>query len=283
MASVRRQRSWSLATCALITALAAGCAATPVGSLTAPSPVIASQGVPSQAPTASTAAVATATATTRPTPTPLPTTFKRPTDMATDGACEEPHPCLGLISVGRHHSQLFTPGFGFTMPERGWQNLAMSPGNVSLRPIDAPGDEIGFFTHGKLTKTDGTLDFSVPLTVDGITGWFVSHPDLVVTEPANVTVGGLDGKRFTLTSAPSSTAHYPPDCPVLTCVNLWKAQGATWQWDWGIGSSEKQRMDVLAAKDGVVLVIVDSLDGTTYDSLIKTADKVLSTVTFDKP
>ena len=37
----------------------------------------------------------------------------------------------------------------------------------------------------------------------------------------------------------------------------------------------------LAAKDGVVLVIVDSLDGTTYDSLTKKADAILSTVKFD--
>ena len=49
-----------------------------------------------------------------------------------------------------------------------------------------------------------------------------------------------------------------------------------------LSDSEKQRMDVLATKDGVVLVIVDSLDGTTYDSLVKKADTILSTVTFDK-
>ena len=41
-------------------------------------------------------------------------------------------------------------------------------------------------------------------------------------------------------------------------------------------------MDVLAARDGVVLVIVDSLDGTTYDSLVKKADAILATVAFDK-
>jgi len=31
-----------------------------------------------------------------------------------------------------------------------------------------------------------------------------------------------------------------------------------------------------------VLIIVDSIDGTTYDSLVKKADTILSTVTFDK-
>jgi hypothetical protein len=179
-------------------------------------------------------------------------------------------------------SHLFEPGFSFTMPETGWENVGMTPGEIALFNLDDPGDEIVFFTHGRLTKTDGTLDFSVPLTVDGITGWFVAHPDLSVERPTDVTVGGLTGKRITYTAAPTSTAHYPRDCPVATCVSLWDAQGATWGWDWGIGSSEKQRMDVLAAKDGIVLVIVDSLDGTTYDSLTKKADAILSTVKFDK-
>src|SRR3954453_7649419 len=94
-------------------------------------------------------------------------------------------------------------------------------------------------------------------------------------------IRGLAGKRVTYTTAPASTTHYPRDCPVSPCVNLWDAQGPTWGWDWGIGSSEKQRMDVLAAKDGVVLVMVDSLDGTTYDSLTRQADTILSSVKFD--
>ncbi|MFL5643490.1 MAG: hypothetical protein ACJ77C_11380 [Chloroflexota bacterium] len=278
MAGVRRPGPRWLAAFALISSVAAGCAASPVGSAAAPSPVIASRPVPTEAPSASTAAAA---ATTRPTPTPLPTTFNRPTDIRTDGICEEGHTCLGLIEPGSHHTDVFAPGFSFTMPEAGWENLEMSPGSANLLPLDAPGDVIAFFTKGKLTKPDGTLDFSVPLTVDGITGWFVAHPDLSVEAPTDVTVGGLHGKRIAFTVSPTSKSHFPRDCPVVTCVILWDAQGATWGWDWGIGSSEKQRMDVLATKDGVVLVMVDSLDGTTYDSLTRQADTILSSVKFD--
>jgi hypothetical protein len=186
------------------------------------------------------------------------------------------------MKPGAYSSQLFVPGFSFTMPEAGWENIAMTPGEVALFHLDAPGDEIAFFTQPKLTKIDGTLDLSVPLTVDGITGWFAAHPDLTVGPATDVTVGGLHGKRMTVEAAPTSTAHYPPDCPVKTCVNLMQGRAPTWSWDWGTGSSEKQRMDVLAAKDGVVLIFVDSLDGTTYDGLVKTADTILASVKFDK-
>ncbi len=168
------------------------------------------------------------------------------------------------------------------MPEAGWENIAMTPGEVALFPMSEPGDEIVFFAKPKLTKTDGTLDFSVPLTVDGITGWFAAHPDLTVEPATDVTVSGLHVKRMTFMAAPASTAHYPPDCPVKTCVNLMQGRANTNTWDWGIGSSEKQRMDVLAAKNGVVLIFVDSLDVTTYDSLTKTADTILASVKFDK-
>ena len=271
----------SLAAIAVAALIGTGCQAIRVGPSSAPSPVIASVAIPTQAPTPSSAA-ALPTATTKPTPRPLPTMFERTTDAPTDGTCEDGHPCLGLIKPGTYHSQLFSPGFSLTMAEAGWENVAMTPGAMTLLPLDASGDQIAFFTQGKLEKTDGTLDLAVPQTVDGVTGWFTANRDLAVGPVTDVTVGGLHGKRMTLTTAPTSTAHYPADCPVQTCVPLWKAQGPTWGWDWGIGSSEKQRMDVLATKDGVVLIIVDSLDGTTYDSLVKKADTILSTVTFDK-
>jgi hypothetical protein len=41
-------------------------------------------------------------------------------------------------------------------------------------------------------------------------------------------------------------------------------------------------MYVLTATAGVVLIFVDSLDGTTFDALAKRADTILATVKFDK-
>ena len=60
-----------------------------------------------------------------------------------------------------------------------------------------------------------------------------------------------------------------------------QSRAPTWAWDWGTGSSEKQRLDILAAKDGVVLIFLDSPDGKTYDGLVEKADAILATVKFD--
>jgi len=255
----------------------AGCgpaasSSTPVGSVAVvvtPPPSVAA--TPSAAPSASA----------RPTPAPFPPIITRPTNIPKDGTCEVPRPCLGLIAAGSHHTQLFVPGFSFTMAAAGWENLAMSPGNVSLLPLDAPGDELAFFAQPRLTKPDGTLDFSAKITADGIAGWFATNTDLTVGPATDVTIGGLHGKQLDFSVAPTSTAHQA-DCPVQTCVFVMSAQAPTWEWDWGVISSERERMVVLDSKDGVVVIFVDSIDGTTFDTMTKAADTILATVKFDK-
>ena len=56
----------------------------------------------------------------------------------------------------------------------------------------------------------------------------------------------------------------------------------TWGYDFGIATGERERLYLLQAKDSVVAVIADSLDGRTWDDLTATTDKLLKTVQFDK-
>ena len=74
----------------------------------------------------------------------------------------------------------------------------------------------------------------------------------------------------------------PATAPSGRCLGLLKGQGATWAWDWGTANSEMQRLYILDGKDGPVLIIVDSLDGTTVDSVTAAADKILASVKFDQ-
>lgn len=55
----------------------------------------------------------------------------------------------------------------------------------------------------------------------------------------------------------------------------------SWQWDWGSAGPESQRLHLLTANDGVVAIFVDSLDGTTFDTLSALADTVLASATFN--
>ena len=91
---------------------------------------------------------------------------------------------------------------------------------------------------------------------------------------SNVEVGGLSGKTMTIAIAPDAVVP-TGDCPVQRCLGLFSGQGSTWGWDWGVADSEQQRVFALDSKDGVVLVFVESLDGTTVDSMSKAADTIL--------
>jgi len=231
--------------------------------------------------TAEPSAAAQATPTSRRTPPPLPTAIPRPTDMPTDGTCEEGHACLGLLADKEYHTDLFEPGFAFTVADGQWENLAMTPGGFDLLSIDAPGDAILFFAHPQATKPDGTRDLSVKMTAAGISDWMAGNQNLTVGPVTDVSIGGLTGKQMDVAIAPDAVVP-TGDCPVARCLGLLKGQGSTWAWDWGVADSEKQRLYALDGKDGAVLILVDSLDGTTFDSLTTAADAILTTVKFDQ-
>jgi len=275
MPETHRSRAQSSATWLALGAtvlLLAACGAATGSSAGVPSTVVA---------TPAASVVAAATPTSRPTPAPRPTRIARPTDLPTDGACEDAHSCLGLLPPGTYDTDLFKPGFGFTITDGRWENRAMTPGNVPLESIDVPGDGIFFFAHPRAVKPEGPLDLSVKMTAAGVADWMAGNQNLTVGPVTDVNVGGLTGKQMDIALAPDAVVP-TGDCPVQRCLGLVNAQGSTWAWDWGIADSELQRVYALDSKDGVVLVFVDSLDGTTFDSITKAADTILKTVKFDQ-
>ncbi len=262
----------------LVVSLLIGCQSSAVASpsvgAVVPTPLAASPSArTSQAPTAKP----------RSTPAPPPSSLPRPTDLPTDGACEDGHTCLGLLGAGKaYHSDVFKPGFAFTMPTAGWENLAETAGDLDLHSLGAPGDVIMFFRQPKATTETGDLILSVDVSVDGIQKWLASNSAVSVTPATQVSIGGLQGVRMDFVIAPG--AGTTGGCPTQACLSMFKGtDGKTWSWDWGIATSEHQRVYLLKAPDTVVAIFVDSLDGTTFDALTQAADSILATVKFDNP
>lgn len=269
---VRRCALVVLATIALVGCGTTGSSGTSPGTATATAKTAASG--PSTAPSE-------AVATKRPTPTPRPMAVPRPTDLSTDGTCEEGHTCLGLLGPGEHQEDVFQPHFAFSTAKDGWENMAQTPGSFDLQWLEHPGDVIMFLRAPRATKPDGTMDNIGETTVESLGSWLASNPDVQATAAEPVTIGGLEGTAMEVTLSP--TANHPGgDCPTQTCIGLLKGTDrATWAWDWGLANGERIRIYLLDGGDDVVLVAVDSLDGTTFDAITEEADAILGTVKFE--
>jgi hypothetical protein len=218
-----------------------------------------------------------------PSETPLPLAVPRPTDIPTDGTCEEGHICLGLLTAGTaYQTKGFEPRISFSMPSAGWENLEDQAFVFGLLPINAPGDGIYFFRGAKAANADRSFATAED-TVGGLSDWLASNPLLAVTPAMPVTVGGLSGVTMEIRTA-ASAANHPSDCPVETCVPTLRGQDMTahppWHWDWESDGPEIQRLYLLTASDGVVAIFVDSLDGATFDALSTAADQILAVLKF---
>jgi hypothetical protein len=214
---------------------------------------------------------------------PLPVSLPRPTDVPTDGTCEDENVCLGLLAAGStYQTKAFEPRITLAPPADGWENLSDEGAVFMLLPVDAPGDAIAFFRGANAVEPDGTTA-SADDTVEGLSVWLASNDLLDVTTSAPVIVGGLQGVTMDIKIAAGAINH-PAGCPVQTCVPIFKGADPSakppWHWDWGSLDSEIQRLYLVKATDGVVAIFVDSYDGTTFEALTKAADGILAGLKF---
>jgi hypothetical protein len=204
-----------------------------------------------------------------------------PTDIPTDGTCEEGHPCFGLLEAGTAYTTIaFAPAVTFTMSEDGWENIGESGGSFSLLPIASPGDSITFL-RDPVARGPGSAEAGS--SVDDLAAWLAGNPLLDVSPATPVTIGGLSGLTVDFSIADGAESN-DPACPVQVCVLMFKGEDTgphpSWEWDWGSAGPEMQRLYLLSASDGVVAIFVDSLNGKTFDSLTAKADTILASVTF---
>lgn len=219
--------------------------------------------------------------TARPTPA-LPLVIPPPTDLPTDGTCEEGHSCLGLLEAGKAYTTIaFTPALTFTMPEDRWENISDEGGTFILFSLGHPGDTIAFFRN---PVARGAGSAQVGTSVDELATWLATNPLVDVTPFTPVTIGGLHGVTMDFTIADGAQSN-GTGCPVQVCVDLFRATDPrphpSWEWEWGSAGPESQRLYLLTASDGVVAIFIDSLDGTTFDTLSALGDTLLASATFN--
>lgn len=143
-----------------------------------------------------------------------------PSEAAPQPTCPNPHGgvCLGPLAAGTYTTKAFGTELTYSVPD-GWVNHEDLPGNFLVIPPTASLEEIDAGTADYIGVYDGVAAASgdcearpqdgLDRSPDAIAAWFGAHDGLETTEPAAVTVGGLDGVVLDLQLA----AGYAAGCP----------------------------------------------------------------------
>ena len=134
--------------------------------------------------------------------------------------CTNPHGgvCLGPLAAGTYATRQFATPLTYTVPA-GWANYEDLPGNFLLVPPTASLDELDAGTSDYVGVYDGVAvadaecsersQSGIEQTPAAMVAWFVEHEGLDTTDPAAVTLGGLDGAVVDLRIADG----YADGCP----------------------------------------------------------------------
>ena len=213
-----------------------------------------------------------------------PLVAPRPTDIPVDGTCEQNQICLGLLKPGvTYRTKNFEPTISFRVESAQWENLSVETGVVQLQDITHPGDVIAFFRHPRAADDNGTIP-TVGDSVGDLTTWLESNSELTAAPATKTNLGGLSGMVLEARIADGVTDRGSPDCPTRVCVPFFRGSDPNakppWQWDRGFAGPESARIFLLTSKDGVIAVLVDAHDRSTYDSLNQAADGIFKTLKF---
>jgi hypothetical protein len=197
----------------------AGCSAAAPSS---PAPTTIPATTVSSAPTASAVPTQAATASPVSTPTAMPRPVSTPVANLPSWYVTSERPTgPGILSAGSHTTQHFSPGFTFSVPE-GWVNTSDEGSYFALFP-DSPANQAEFPRSESLAQvlfmgvypkpwfTCESLETNRGATAAEMLAAASANVVLAVSDPVDVSIGGLTGKQFDVRRNPEWTNACPDD------------------------------------------------------------------------
>lgn len=180
----------------------------------------------------------------------------------------------GILPAGSQTTRQFSPGFTFTVPE-GWVNTGDEAGFFGLFP-DTPANAaqqaapdifanaIYMGPHGSPYFVCDAWEDNTGATATEMVTAMVANDALAMSEPIDVTIGGLTGKQFDVRLDPGWTEKCPGDPPALDLADT------------------RTRGFLLDTPDRRVIVIfVASLHSEGHEAFLAEAMPIIESFQFD--
>jgi hypothetical protein len=205
--------------------------------------------------------------------------------------------CRGPLQPGTYQTRSFGPAVTFTVPA-GWENtldqrwqvdLSYTAGGQYTYPDGTTfHDGISFFL-GPVAESSTTVNAlpGVGRSARDLALWLNTHPDLIATGLAPVTVGGLSGYRISL-ALPSGPRTAPDHCTgdhgEPRCESLFVGDEFGGKYGFGLVGPETTVIYLLDTSPGVtVMVVIDDVDGVDAKGLIDASKPVVESLAFAPP
>ena len=204
-------------------------------------------------------------------------------------------PCQGPLEPGEYRWTFSDPTIDFTIPSSGWTWL-FGGGGLHLIADEAPPsgpeglyvpDGIYFFLHDPTIASRGCEESSEPgvgRSVSDLVAWLENAPGLVVSEPAQVTIGGLEGMQLDIEIDPAwnRTCFFSEDLPAVPLIFSGAEPGG---YHWAIVPEQLMRWFILDSEDGVIIVDLEDDPGGSlpHDELLQTGGEIVDSLVFSSP
>lgn len=203
-------------------------------------------------------------------------------------------PCEGPLDPGDYRWEYGStpnkPTIGFTVREPGWTWL-YGGGGLHIVTDDTPVEGL-YSSEGIYLLHDPSIasqdceeapEPGVGRSVGDLVAWLQAAPGLAVSQPTEVTVGGLEGVRLDLELDPAwqRPCFFSEELPAVPLVvHKADAQGIG-GYHWTMLPRMSMRWFLLPWKDGVIVVdIENSKGGMSADDLISAATPIVESFEF---
>ena len=193
--------------------------------------------------------------------------------------------CGGPLEPGQYRVTYDDPTIAFEISSPGWEwsytgNFVMVADEFHKELYSSDG--IYFLRDPSIASQDceETEEPGVGRSVDDLVAWLEAAPGLALSEPAPVSVGGLDGVQLDLRIDPAwkRTCFFSDGLPAVPLiVNRVDIGG----YNWTMLPDMSMRWYVLDSDDGVMIVdIEDGPGGLSHDDLLRTGSAVVDSLAF---